>query len=142
MPVVSMCLFLFQWQTNKNLKNIIKSELINAQKSINTKKIRKGQLDTIFYMTPILLLSQCLGFLKTNLLWTSFEIFFLENGTSQTNFRYRFILYGHSGTTRKKIRKNLGTLQKQACNRQTYKPIYVQFNTVCQGRVCIVTKFR
>ena len=39
------------------LKNIIKSELINAQKSINTKKIRKGQLDTIFYMTPILLLS-------------------------------------------------------------------------------------
>ena len=39
------------------LKNIIKSELINAQKRINTKKIRKGQLDTIFYTTPILLLA-------------------------------------------------------------------------------------
>ena len=38
-------------------KKRIKSELINAQKSIITKKIRKGQLDTNLYVTPILLLS-------------------------------------------------------------------------------------
>ena len=81
---------------------------------MNTKKMYKSQLDTIFDMTHIFLLSQCLELLKTNLAGTSFEFFFLENGTSQGNFRHRFELQGHSGTTRKKIGKILGKRSKQA----------------------------